>query len=67
MVSVHASSTVDRGFEPRSGQTKDYKIGICCFSAKHASLRVKEQRLVGSESEYRVKRHVYQRTVVSVR
>ena len=26
-------------FDPRSGQTKDYKIGICCFSAKHAALR----------------------------
>ena len=25
MVSVLASSTVDRGFEPRSGQTKDYE------------------------------------------
>jgi hypothetical protein len=23
-------------FEPRSDQTKDYKIGICYFSAKHA-------------------------------
>ena len=33
MVSVLASSAVDRGFEPWSGQTKDYKIGICCFSA----------------------------------
>ena len=30
---------VDCGFEPRSGQTKYYKIGICCFSAKHAALR----------------------------
>jgi hypothetical protein len=39
MVSVLALSAVDRGFEPRSGQTKDYKIGICCTSAKHASLR----------------------------
>ena len=39
MVSMLASSVVDRGFEPRSGQTKDYKIGICCFSAKHAALR----------------------------
>jgi hypothetical protein len=29
-----SSSAVDRGFEPWSGQTKDYKIGICCFSAK---------------------------------
>ena len=35
MVSVLASSVIDRGFELRSGQTKDYKIGICCFSAKH--------------------------------
>ena len=39
MVSVLASGTVDREFEPRSGQTKDYKIGICCFSAKQAALR----------------------------
>jgi hypothetical protein len=30
MVSVLASSTVDSGFKPRSGQSKDYKIGICC-------------------------------------
>jgi hypothetical protein len=41
MVSVLASIAVDRGFEPRSGQTKDYKIGICCFFAKHAALRRK--------------------------
>jgi hypothetical protein len=39
MVSVFDSSAVDRGFEPRSSQTKDYKIGICCFPAKHAALR----------------------------
>jgi hypothetical protein len=37
MVGVLDSSAVDRGFEPRSGQTKDYKIGICCYSAKHAA------------------------------
>jgi len=24
--------------EPRSGQTKEYEIGICCFSARHAAL-----------------------------
>jgi hypothetical protein len=41
MVSVLASSEVDRGFELRSGQTKKYKIGICCFSAKHAAVRRK--------------------------
>ena len=43
MVSVLASSVVDRGFEPWLGQTKDYKIGICCFSAKHAALRRKSK------------------------
>ena len=39
MVSVFASSAVDRGFDPRLGQTKDYKIGMCCFSGQHAALR----------------------------
>ena len=43
MVSVLASSAIDREFEPRSGQTKEYKIGICCFSAKHAALRGKSK------------------------
>jgi hypothetical protein len=43
MVSVLASSAVDREFEPRSGQTKDYNIVICCFSAKHAALRRKSK------------------------
>jgi len=28
---------------PWSGQTKDYKIGICCFSAKHEALRRKSK------------------------
>ena len=36
--SVLVSSAVDRRFEPRSDQTKDYNIDMCCFSAKHASL-----------------------------
>ena len=36
-------SAVDHGFESRSGQTKDYKIGMCCFSAKHAALRSKSK------------------------
>ena len=43
MVSVFASSAVDRGFESRSDQTKDYKIGICRFSAKHTALRRKSK------------------------
>ena len=43
MVSVLASSVVDCGFEPRSDQTIDFKIGICCFSAKYAALRRKSK------------------------
>ena len=43
MVSALALSAVDRGFEPRSGQTKDYTIGMCCFSAKYAALRRKRK------------------------
>jgi hypothetical protein len=43
MVSVLAWSVVDHGLEPRSGQTKDYKIGIYGFSTKHAALRRKSK------------------------
>jgi hypothetical protein len=43
MVSGLTLSAVDRGFEPQSGQTKDYEIGICCFSAKHTALRRKSK------------------------
>ena len=34
---------VDQEFNSQLGQTKDYEIGICCFStmAKHTSLRSK--------------------------
>ena len=39
MVSVLAFSALVRGFEPWSGQNKDYKIGICCFSAKTTDLK----------------------------
>ena len=43
MVSMLASSAVDRGFETRSDQSEDYKIDICCFSTKHATLRRKSK------------------------
>ena len=43
MDSVLASSAVDREFELRSGQTKDYKIGICCFSLNTPALRRKSK------------------------
>ena len=51
MVSMLVSSAVDRGFNPRSGQIKDYNISICCFTAKHAAIRSNRKRLVGLESE----------------
>ena len=43
MDNVLASSAVNRGFEPRSGQTKDYTIGICCVSTKFAAIRSKRK------------------------
>ena len=39
MVSMLASSMIDRGCESRSGQTKDYDFNICCFFAKHPTAR----------------------------
>ena len=39
MVRALASSAVDCGLEPRSGQAKDCEIGICCFCAKYPALR----------------------------
>ena len=36
MVSVLASSVVDCRFVSRSGETKDYKVNICCFSTEHS-------------------------------
>ena len=50
MVSIVTSSAVDCEFKPRSGQSKDYKIGICCFSAKHiASRRKNKDRLAWNQ------------------
>ena len=43
MVNVLASSAVNREFEPRSGQTKDYQIGHCYFLSNHATLRRKNK------------------------
>ena len=41
MVSVLSTTAVDHMFVASSGQTKDYKICICCFSARHTALRGK--------------------------
>ena len=68
MVSVLTLSAVYRGFEPRSGQTKDYKIDICYFFAKHASLRKKSKDWLARNRDNVPKwgNMVYPRTVVSV-
>ena len=43
IISMLPSSAVDREFESWSGQTKDCKIGLCCFFAIHAALRRKSK------------------------
>ena len=43
MLIVVASSVGDREFESRWDQTKHDKIGMCCFSSKHASLKWKSK------------------------
>ena len=43
MVGVVALCAVDRGFEPQSGQTKDYKIGIILLLLHSSSNKEKEQ------------------------
>ena len=62
------SSVVDRGFEPRSGQTKDYKIGICYFAAKNTALRRKSKDWL-AQNQDKVSQwgqHVSPRTVLPV-
>ena len=51
MVRMLASSAVYREFEPQYGQIKDYKTGICCFSAKHAALRRKGRDLLARNQD----------------
>ena len=37
---------VDRGFDPHSDQTKDYKIGNYCFSHNHAIIHFSDVTLL---------------------
>jgi hypothetical protein len=50
MISVLPSNVVDRGFDSRAGQIKDYKTGICSNSAKHIALRRKRTKHLSSIS-----------------
>jgi hypothetical protein len=68
MVSMLASSAVDHLFKSRLGQTKDYKISICCFSTKHAALRTKSkdwlaqnQDNVSDRGDMSIRRLLFQR------
>jgi hypothetical protein len=49
-------------------QTKDFEIGICCFSAKYAALRRKNKDWLGQNQDNVSGwgRHVYPWAVVSV-
>ena len=61
MVNVLALNVVDPGFEARSGQTKDYKIGMSPLNTQHQRARANTGWF-----GIRVERHVYPSTVVSV-
>ena len=50
MVSVFASSALDGGFDPRSGQTKGFKIVICCFVDKHDALTRKSKHWLAGQN-----------------
>jgi hypothetical protein len=43
MVNKVVSSAMDREFDLRSGQTKDYKSDMCCFFTNHAAYRINEK------------------------
>ena len=43
MVSMFETNVIECAFEPRSGQTENYNIGICWFSAKYAALTSKSK------------------------
>ena len=68
LVIVLALRAVDRWFEPGSGQTKDYNIDICFFSAKYITLKRERAKIgwlrIGIMCPSG--RHSYLRTVVSV-
>ena len=52
VVSVFASSLINRVFEPRSVQTHDYKIDICSFFAMHATAKRKNKEWLDRNSDY---------------
>jgi hypothetical protein len=51
MVSMLASSVVDRVFEPQPSKTKDYAIGTSCISNKHAGLSSKRKYWLAQDQD----------------
>jgi len=49
-----ALRAVDIGFDPRSGQTKDNIIGICCFSIKNRALKNKRKYWLALSQYYSI-------------
>jgi hypothetical protein len=45
MISVVTSSAGDRGFEPRSDQTKDYKISTYCFWREQVNVQWEDDEI----------------------
>jgi hypothetical protein len=48
---VFDSDMVDRWLEPLSRKTKDYKFGICCFSARQRALIRKSKNLLAQNED----------------
>jgi len=51
VISILASSAAELLFEPRSCQSKDCKIGVFCFPAKHDTLRRKINNLLAGNQD----------------
>ena len=66
MLSMLTSSAVNRGFVPWSGQTKDYKIGICCIFFMHIAVRNESKDWTAGNQNDMSEQLVYLWTVVSV-
>ena len=67
MVNVLVLRAVGIGFEHRSSLTIDYKIGMCCFFVRYATLRRKNKDwLIRNQDNVSEWSNVYPRSVVSV-
>ena len=66
MLIVFTSSAVDHGFDPWLVHTKDYEIGIYCFSGKHTSLWNKSKHWLARNQNNMSELHVYPRTALAL-